>query len=57
MQDNVTKANRYRDQAAHLRSLAAQDDNPETREALLSVARTYDRLSAKYSAMIDPKKA
>ena len=55
MHGNHSKAQHYRDQAEHLRMLAAQDDNPETREALLSVARKYDQLSAKYSAMTGSK--
>ena len=54
MQDNFTKASHYRDQAAHLRNLAAQDENPDTREALLSVARKYGALAVKYFAVADP---
>jgi len=51
--DNLAKANHYRDQAANLRQLAEQDDHAETREGLLSIARTYDRLSAKYLALAE----
>jgi hypothetical protein len=48
--DHLRKAAHYRDQAAHLRTLAEQDENVETREALLQVARTYDRLHIKHLA-------
>ena len=46
--DNLTKANHYRDQAANLRHLAELDDHAETREGLLSIARSYDRLYVRY---------
>jgi len=49
--DNFTKANHYRDQAANLRRLAELDDNAETREGLLSIARSYDRLCLKYLSL------
>jgi hypothetical protein len=55
MDDNLTKAKHYRDEAENLRKLAALDDNAETREALLSVARTYDRLHVKYLGLGKPK--
>ena len=48
------KAKHYKEQAEHLRVLASLDDIAETREALLTVARSYDRLYAKHSAG-DPK--
>jgi len=48
--DDHVKAQHYREQAENLRKLAAQDSNAETREALLSVALSYDRLSTKFSA-------
>jgi hypothetical protein len=48
MNDNLTKARRYRDEAENLRILAAQDENISTRERLLTVAGEYDRLYAKY---------
>ena len=48
MKDPI-KAKHYKDQAEHLRGLASLDDNADTREALLSVARSYDRLHTKYS--------
>jgi hypothetical protein len=49
--DNLTKANHYRDQAVNLRQLAEKDDHPETREGLLSIARSYDRLSVRYLSL------
>jgi len=38
----------------NLRKLAEKDDHAETRESLLSVALTYDRLYAKYLALAHP---
>ena len=55
MRDNNSKAQHYRDQAEHLRQLAALDDNAETREALLKVARAYSRLHTKYMASAAPE--
>ena len=55
MQDNLSKAQHYRDQAEHLRVLAGLDDHAETREALLTVARTYDRVHTKYMALAAPE--
>jgi hypothetical protein len=52
--DNLTRAHHYRDEAENLRKLAERDDHQETRESLLSVARTYDRLYAKYLALAHP---
>ena len=52
--DNLTRAHHYRDEAANLRKLAEKDDHPETRESLLAVALTYDRLYAKYLALANP---
>jgi hypothetical protein len=46
--DNLARSQRYREQAENLRALAAKDDNLQTREALLLVARDYDRLSIKF---------
>jgi hypothetical protein len=48
MPENLAKAQYYREHAENLRALAAQDDNLQTREALLAVARDYDRLSSKF---------
>ena len=48
MSENLARAQHYREQADHLRVLAGKDDNLKTREALLVVARDYDRLSSKY---------
>jgi hypothetical protein len=39
MPENLAKAQHYREQAEHLRALAALDENLQTREALLAVAR------------------
>jgi hypothetical protein len=48
------KAIHYREQAVHLRTLAEQDDNVETREGLLEIARTYDRLHIKHLSLAQP---
>jgi hypothetical protein len=57
MDENLTKAHHHRGHAENLRALAAQDDNLPTREALLVVARTYDRLYEKFLALsLQPKK-
>jgi hypothetical protein len=40
--DYLSKAQRYREQAVNLRALAVKDEKPQTREALLAVARDYD---------------
>jgi len=47
MEDDITRAARYRDKAENLRRIAAEDANPDTRAALLSVADQYDRICAK----------
>ena len=52
--DHLTRAHHYRDEAMNLRKLAEKDDHAETRESLLSVALTYDRLYAKYLALAHP---
>jgi hypothetical protein len=46
------KADHYREQADNLRKLAALDSNEATRDALLDVARNYDRLSARFSPAV-----
>jgi hypothetical protein len=48
MDDNLTKAQHYRDQAAKFRTLSSQEDNLEARKALLITAETYDRLHRKF---------
>ena len=53
--DHLAKAQHYRAQAENLRALAGMDENVETREALLTVARTYDRLHVKYLAQAESK--
>jgi len=55
--DNLARAHHYRDEAINLRKLAEKDDNAETRESLLAVARTYDRLYGKYLALAHPATA
>ncbi|MBW8708296.1 MAG: hypothetical protein JF627_03380 [Alphaproteobacteria bacterium] len=45
--DYLSKAQLYRVRAENLRALAAQDENLQTREALLAVARDYDREASK----------
>ena len=53
--DYLTRAHHYRAEAENLRKLAEKDDNAETREGLLSIARTYDRLYTKYLALAEQK--
>jgi hypothetical protein len=48
VEDSLARAQHYREQAAHMRELAAQDQNDETRKALISLAENYDRLCLKY---------
>ena len=48
MQDLLTKAKHYRDQADTLRALADRDDNPTSKDALIALADTYDRLCWKF---------
>lgn len=48
MSDYLAKAQYYRDQAAHLRRLAALDDNPPTHKALIELAESYERLYVKF---------
>ena len=53
--DYLKKANHYRREADNLRTMAGLDDNIETRETLLSVARIYDRLYLRYLALALPR--
>ena len=48
MEDDLSKAQHYRDQAVHMRELAVTDTNEETRAALLSLAENYERLCFKF---------
>jgi hypothetical protein len=48
MEDDLSKAQHYRDQATHMRELAAKDQNDETRNALIYFAQNYDRLCLEY---------
>jgi hypothetical protein len=52
--DNLTRAHHYRGEAAHLRELAAKDEDPKRREMLLSVADSYDRLYSKWLELAMP---
>lgn len=53
--DHLERARHYRDEAKSHRKLAEQDDCRETREHLLSVALTYDRLFAEQMALTKTK--
>jgi hypothetical protein len=44
----LSVAQHYRDRAAHIRELAARDDNQDIRNTLTKLAATYDRLCQKY---------
>jgi hypothetical protein len=57
MRDNFAEAQHYRERAENLRALAAQDENLQTREALLAVAHDYDRLAAKFMNLAQQKQA
>jgi hypothetical protein len=48
MEDDLLRAQHYRDQAVHLRKLAANDASDQIRDTLVSLAETYDRLSLKF---------
>jgi hypothetical protein len=56
MRDNFTEAQHYKERAEHLRALAAQDENLQTRESLLAVARDYDRLVSKFMNLAQQKR-
>ena len=45
MSDELVRAARYLNKAAELRAIADDDKHRVTREALLEVARTYERLA------------
>jgi hypothetical protein len=47
MKDDLSKAQHYRDQAVHMRKLAANEANEEARTSLLSLAENYERLCIK----------
>jgi hypothetical protein len=51
VQDNLIKAQHYRDQAEKFRSLASQEGNVEARKDLLSAAEAYARLHEKLTAL------
>ncbi len=56
MDNDLTNAKHYRDQAKNLRALAAKDENTSKPEALLFVARTYDRRYTKCLGLAEPRK-
>jgi hypothetical protein len=51
MTDYNLRARQYHIQAAHLRWLASADENLETRDALFTIARKYERMATQYSTM------
>jgi hypothetical protein len=51
MEDPLDKAQYYRDQAVNMRTLAANEDNQEARNALNSLAEIYVRLMLKFQGM------
>jgi hypothetical protein len=53
--EELSRAARYRQKAADLRSIAADDSNQQTRAALVEVAQTYDRM-AESLEMLDRSK-
>ena len=44
MEDHLTKAQYYRDQATNMRTLAASEPNLVVRSAMISIAETYESL-------------
>jgi hypothetical protein len=50
MDDHLSKAQHYRDQAEHMRLLAAGEANDGLRNSMLSLAENYDRLCQKFLA-------
>ena len=52
--DNLERAHHYRDEAAHLRQMAASEGDREARECILAVAAKYDGLYDKYLALAMP---
>jgi hypothetical protein len=48
LDDPLTKAQHYRNQAIHIRELAGKDDNPDTHKALIALADNYQRLYEKF---------
>jgi hypothetical protein len=55
LRDYLAEARHYKDRAEHLRAIAAQDANPQTREALLAAAGDYDRLASKVIDLVKKK--
>jgi hypothetical protein len=52
MANSLTKAKYYRDEAEHLRKQAAEEEDTQTREALLIIAKSCDRLYAKHAGVV-----
>jgi hypothetical protein len=44
MDTDLTKAQRFRDQAQKMRYVADKESNPEVKKAMLELALMYDRL-------------
>jgi hypothetical protein len=57
MRDNFAEAQHYKERAEHLRALAVQDQNLQTREALMKVARDYDRMASKIMSQAEQKQS
>ena len=51
MQDPLTRAQYYQDQAINMRTLAQNEDNLELRNALISIAEKYERLGIKFHGL------
>ena len=54
VENNLDRAHHYRDETAHLRLLAGEEDDPQRRESLLSIATSYDKLYVKYLRLALP---
>ena len=48
MESDLTKAQHYRDQAIKMRDLAAAEDSPEAKKALILLSETYDQLCQRH---------
>lgn len=57
MQDELEAALRYRNYAEELRLIAADKTVTETRDMLLSAAKTYDRMADSYEALDRSRRA
>jgi hypothetical protein len=57
MRDSFAEAQHYKERAEHLRALAVQDQNLQTREALMAIARDYDRMALKIMSQAEQKQS